>query len=605
MAKYKMFTSKEIKPAGWIKNQLLLQAEGLCGNLDKIWTDVRASRWFGGEAEGWERAPYWLNGFIPMAYLLENEEMIEKSKKYIDIIISRQEPDGWICPCTESSRAGYDTWALLLITKVLVVYYECSGDERIPEVIYKVLKNYYDMLSSGKIKLHRWGKYRYFEGFMALNFLKERYKDKWIKSLALLLCEQGQDYTEIERFWERPLNKWTRDTHGVNLAMMLKSEAASCDILGREYTDLAEHFVQKLSRHNGTPVGLFTGDECLSGLSAIQGTELCAVVEQMYSYELLYAYTGDKKWAERLEVLAFNALPAAISEDMWSHQFVQMSNQISCERLPGRSMFRTIGNEAHLFGLEPNHGCCTVNFGQGWPRFILSAFMHSDKEIISVIPIPSTLDCEKAKIVLTTDYPFENKLVYRVRAKKKFTFKIRTQSFAKNLTVNGRSVISTDEIVFELRGGDEREITVCFDTQPQMIRRPHSLYSVKCGSLVFSLPIEYKKIMHEYKKDGVERKFPYCDWEYKGSGEFGFAFASDEFRVSRHAVSGIPFSQSHPPVTLSAKMQRIDWGYEDGFDSVCAKVPQSLDPVYNAEIIKLIPYGCARLRMTEMPKIEK
>ena len=90
---------------------------------------------------------------------------------------------------------------------------------------------------------------------------------------------------------------------------MLKEEAVCCSVLNEEYTDKAEKLRTILDKYNGTPVRLFTGDECLSGLSPIQGTELCAVAEQMYSYEILYAYTGAKKWKERLELLAFNALP--------------------------------------------------------------------------------------------------------------------------------------------------------------------------------------------------------------------------------------------------------------------------------------------------------
>ena len=65
-------------------------------------------------------------------------------------------------------------------------------------------------------------------------------------------------------------------------------------------------------KHHGMPVGTFTGDECISGRSPIQGVELCAVVELMYSFEWLYAVTGDKKWAELLEKVALNALPAAV-----------------------------------------------------------------------------------------------------------------------------------------------------------------------------------------------------------------------------------------------------------------------------------------------------
>lgn len=90
MKKWKQYTSKEIKPAGWLKKQLEIQAEGLSGHLDKVWRDVRDSKWIGGDAEGWERVPYWLDGFIPLAYLLEDDDMISRAKRYISAIVSSQ-----------------------------------------------------------------------------------------------------------------------------------------------------------------------------------------------------------------------------------------------------------------------------------------------------------------------------------------------------------------------------------------------------------------------------------------------------------------------------------------------------------------------------------
>ena len=215
------YTTDEIKPKGWLKRQLEIQAEGLSGNLDKVWRDVRDSSWIGGDAEGWERVPYWLDGFIPLAYLLENEDMIARAKKYIDAIISFQRPDGWICPCENEEREKYDTWAIQLITKVLVVYYECSKDERVPKVLYDTLKNSYDLLSSGKIKLFEWGKFRWFECFVGLNFLYERYKEEWIIELAKMLREQGIDYNTLTDRWKKPLNVWTFQTHIVNVCMAL------------------------------------------------------------------------------------------------------------------------------------------------------------------------------------------------------------------------------------------------------------------------------------------------------------------------------------------------------------------------------------------------
>lgn len=34
--KYKFFMTNEIKPTGWLKKQLEIQANGLSGNLDKV-----------------------------------------------------------------------------------------------------------------------------------------------------------------------------------------------------------------------------------------------------------------------------------------------------------------------------------------------------------------------------------------------------------------------------------------------------------------------------------------------------------------------------------------------------------------------------------------
>ena len=84
MSKWNFYTVNEIKPMGWLKRQLEIQAEGLSGNLHKIWPDIRDSAWIGGSCEGWVRVPYWLDGFIPLAYLLDDEDRKARAKRYID-----------------------------------------------------------------------------------------------------------------------------------------------------------------------------------------------------------------------------------------------------------------------------------------------------------------------------------------------------------------------------------------------------------------------------------------------------------------------------------------------------------------------------------------
>ena len=606
MSKYQFYTTREIKPRGWLRRQLEIQANGLSGNLDKVWPDIRDSAWIGGDREGWERVPYWLDGFIPLAYLLEDEDMIGRVHKYIDAIIAGQDEDGWLCPCKKEDIPAYDTWAVQLISKVLVVYYQCSGDERIPDIIYKMMKNYHTLFTTGVIELNRWAKHRWFESFIALNFLYERKPEKWMEELASFLGEYGFNYKTMTDAWVRPLNRWTHWTHVVNLAMMIKTEAVTNDLLGDKFKGQAAELYDLLMKYNGTPVGIFTGDECLSGLSPIQGTELCAVTELMYSAEWLYAVTGEEKWAQLLETVAFNALPATISDDMWAHQYDQLSNQISCVRLypVGKPIFRTNGPDSHLFGLEPNFGCCTANHNQGWPKFALSAFMRDGENVLSAIPVPSSLEADGVHVTLETGYPFENELHYSVKPGRAFTLKVRVPAFAKNVTADGKPA-SGGILCFDIPENTAREISVKFETEPAYIDTPCGLKSVKCGSLVFALPIEYEKKMYEYENKGVERKFPYCDYEYIGKSEWRYGYTGGALTVEKRDIGDIPFSSEHPPITVKTTVSPIEWEYEDGFDSICAKYPTDTKPLGDEVTVSLYPYGCAKLRMTQLPFVNQ
>jgi hypothetical protein len=228
--------------------------------------------------------------------------------------------------------------------------------------------------------------------------------------------------------------------------------------------------------------------------------------------------------------------------------------------------------------------------------------MRNGDAVINVVPVPSELKTANEHIVLETNYPFENSFKYAVEVKDAITFKIRIPSFAKNVTVNGEAT-EANELSFDLIAGEKLEINVAFDITPEFIDRPHGLKSVKCGSLVFSVPIQHEKKMLEYERDGVERKFPYCDYELVPVSDWNYAYASDKLELIKNGVSEVPFSSKNPPVMIKTGVKKIDWGFEDGYDTVCAKIPESREPLGDEEEILLYPYGCAKLRMTEIPKI--
>ena len=82
-----------VKPTGWMKQQLRIQADGLSGHLDEFWPDVGSnSAWLGGSGEGWERGPYYLDGLLPLAYLLDDPVLIQKARKFIDWTLEHQRP---------------------------------------------------------------------------------------------------------------------------------------------------------------------------------------------------------------------------------------------------------------------------------------------------------------------------------------------------------------------------------------------------------------------------------------------------------------------------------------------------------------------------------
>ena len=187
----KNYQKVNVKPEGWLLEQLNIQIKGLSGNLDKVWPDVRDSAWIGGDREGWERLPYWLDGVIPLAYLLDDEDLKGRVKKYVDFIVDKQSPDGWICPCEIKDVKKYDVWALFLIGKVLTVYLEHEYWEKVHNALAKAMKWLYNNLKSGNIALFDWAETRWYECLIPLKYLYEIKKESWILELVKILKEQG------------------------------------------------------------------------------------------------------------------------------------------------------------------------------------------------------------------------------------------------------------------------------------------------------------------------------------------------------------------------------------------------------------------------------
>lgn len=625
-AKYRSISPARIRPHGWLRRQLELQARGLSGALYRIWPDIRDSKWIGGDKDGWERVPYWLDGFIPLAFLLEDEELQKVAKRYVDAILDLQQPDGWICPCSDKERASYDMWAYLLILKVLTVWHDCTGDERVQPAMEKALACLAKHIK--KHPLMGWGKYRSFEGLIAVRWLLERKPGRRTEKLAELLKEQGHDYGAWFDHFRHigPVPKWTLDTHVVNLAMSLKAGALFSQFDGSDPDAAAEKALFYLMKYHGQAPGHFSGDECLAGTSPIHGAELCSIAEAMYSYEILMGISGSSGWGDALERLAFNSLPATISADMWTHQYDQQTNQISCcVSEHAENVFYTNGEESNVFGLEPGYGCCTANFNQAFPKYAASCIMQDDEGLVIASFAPTEAETEhegkSLKARVYSWYPFRKQFVIVAEGDARCRVKVRIPAWAKKVRVKGNEVLNGSVDFGDMKQNEyclEREgagggwmtfeknshlvkLTVEFDYDFELRQRPEGLRCLWYGPLLYSLPVQASKRMLEYERGGVERKYPWCDWELRPASPWNMAFAAADFEYHEGPMDDYPFGDK-PACWVKATMAPIDWGSKYGHANA---IPRSRKPVGEARETELIPYGCAKLRMTEMPLVGK
>lgn len=618
---FRPFPIRAITPKGWLAEQLRIQVDGLSGHLDEFWPDIKDSAWIGGKADGWERMPYWLDGAIPLAWLTDDVALKQRIAGYVDYIVCNQKEDGWLGPRVEERSQAADLWSQALALKVLTVYYDATVDPRIPAVIQKALRML-DRYIDGH-PLSNWGQFRWFEFMVSIWWMYERTRESWLLDLAIKLHSQGFGWKDFFQFW--PLKeatekgRWNYAGHVVNNAMAVKEGGLWWRLTGDAADKAAATaMIDALDKYHGMPTGIFTGDECLAGNSATQGTELCAVAEYMYSLECLVSAFGDSSFSDRLELIAFNALPATFSPDMWSHQYDQQLNQIECS-VRDRN-WNSNGPDSNIFGLEPHYGCCTSNLSQAWPKFATSLWMRAKGGgIAATAYAPSRLETEvqgiHVSIELNTDYPFRTDLRFTVSVGKpvKFPLHLRIPAWAEGakIEINGKSgdvkELGAYHTIKRSWDGETHvvlKLPMAFRTLP----RPNNAVSISRGPLVFAL-----KIGEEWRRINAEtpcRELPHADWEVHPTTPWNYALeiqehtAATAIRVKEHPAVSPVFSPEHPPLSATITARRVAaWVAENGSAGPTPVSPVQADGA--PEDVVLIPYGCTNLRIAEFPVVDQ
>ncbi|KAH8591939.1 hypothetical protein B0O99DRAFT_518418 [Bisporella sp. PMI_857] len=654
------------KPNGWLEDQLQLIADGLGGHERDFYRYVKDSSWTGGDQEYStlnEAWPYWLNGIVPLAYSLDDERLKEQVKDGIDYVFEHQWDDGWLGP--EGTNQKRMFWPRTLFLMAVTQYLEAEPKEaeRLVPNIYKFLELSKHMLEDDYLGYvgredsafdYRWGIVRSHDMILSLQWLYQKYpqgNEELLLDIMRLLNEKAWDWAWFYSDEVFPKGDLELDPpkdeelfwfyHGVNSAMGMKAGAVVRRFTHNEtLLEITRRGVDWTFRFHGSPSG-----SIIVGLSPTRGSELCTTVEAMYSLTYLYSAIGDKNFADRAELAAFNALPAAVAPDWWSHQYVTQINQPFSYNL-SESPFNNVGPTGQTYGLEPDYPCCTVNHPQGqviaiqslisnqrtdsrrFPKLLSAAYVKiGEKGIGHAVLLPSSLsitlnDGNEVSIRCDTTYPFSGSIRYIISSTKSFDFHIRVPEWAilgasyiaindgENLNLNP-DIVTGFHQVFVFSG----ITTISYTIGAKIVIKPRANDTVTIyhGSLLYALDIE-ATIQSSWPigyKDGlpVAKKWttPHArDHTYLNIKPWNIAIDPNTLKYhtagDKSTLRNPIFSSSAPPGYILGKGCQIAWGL---FRGTAAPPPpleerQCLGDFFE---VKLIPYGAAKLHMAELPTI--
>ena len=601
-----------IRARGWLLTQLQLQRDGLTGHAHELLPAVKQSAWRDGQGEDWEKGPYYLKGLVPLAYTLDDAELKAKVVSWVEPILASQREDGFFGP-----KQNDDWWPRMVATYLLRDYAEATGDARVEPFLTRYYRHMSEHLPARPLQL--WATARAGDEIDTIFWLYNRTGDAFLLDLADLLHEQAIAWTEI--FTDNTFGeKGWMEQHNVNVPQALKMPPVYYQ-KSHSARDRAAFAVglANLDRDHGSSFGINNGAEKLSGRSPGAGVETCSIVEKLLSSNTALRILGDASIGDNIEMLAFNALPAALSSDIHQHVYYTVANHV---RAPlGKLGFDDDHGDDVTPAPRAGYPCCCYNLHMGWPKIVQHSWAATaDGGLALMINVPSQVharvaDGRTATVECQTNYPWEETLNLTVNVDEATTFPLvlRVPRWCENarIKVNGKMQATPKAGAFATinrrwQSGDRVEMTLPMPIN--VSRGAMNSASVSRGPLLFALGLnENWRAFGAGEREGAPGFESYqidTDSSWNWALELNPKDAARSFKVVKNAMPENPFATGRAPLALQVNARRVpDWTMRPS-DVAAFDPPQSpVATTANTQPITLVPFGSQMLRVTDFPVV--
>ena len=605
-----------MKAEGWMKEALTTQRNGLTGHIqvagapfDKEgWGDAtqkKMDRW-----EDFEQTGYWADGALRCGYLIDDPELTQRVKEWIDFQIDHPKEDGFIGP------ELHNLWPHVVFFRVIMAEYSRNPS---PKII-KALSNHYKNAARSQTLIKTGGpEWDFNERTMLhiemLCWLYQQTNDAFFIEKAentyKAFCSRKSPFT-MQAF----LSDEVPIVHSVSSFETLKIPVILYINTGKkEYLDAAIHGIQKVYKYHGLADGIPSGNEAHDGNMPNEVHETCCVSDAQWALGYFLQATGDVQWADLMEKICFNAAFSVVWKDFKSLQYYSSPNQVIAKNNSSFCMY-VGGQDRMAYRIAHGPACCNGNMNRMIPLFCSRQWMKKgDNGIVAAMYAPSSfttkLKGSKNEITIQeeTNYPFEETIRFRMKMKRStpFSFWLRIPQWCKgaSITVNGQAADivckagTFVEVQRKFSDGDIIELKL--PMKAKSVSMPYDGVAFERGPLVFSLNVKAQEEITETRElDGIKFQSriltPLSEWNYAP------VYKENIEVVNSNDYSNI-WNPETTPVRLKVKAVTVtNWQlYRDNFTPYMPSVIRKGEE----KVIELVPVGTTVLRMTVFPDIRR